>query len=110
MHQLPAELFAENLSVLLISKHEHLVVFVPPSEGVSVPRERKFPILANLRSLWKFWPVHCCSGSATQWGQLLSNQEALPLAYWHIALRYARFPDLPPSVHGLPIDNHSLRA
>jgi hypothetical protein len=47
MHRFPAELFGENLSVLLIGEHEHLVVFMPPNNGVSMPRERKFPILAK---------------------------------------------------------------
>jgi hypothetical protein len=53
MHRFPAKLFAEDFSVLLVGEHEHLVVFAPPSNGVSVPGKRKPPVSAKFPELMK---------------------------------------------------------
>jgi len=47
MHRFPAELFTKNLGVSLIGKHEHLKILALPRNGVSVSRQRKFPILTK---------------------------------------------------------------
>ena len=44
---------SENCRVCFIGEHEHLIVFVPPGNGVAMPGERKFPVFAKSAELMK---------------------------------------------------------
>jgi len=51
MHWFAAKLFLESFSVGLFSKHEHPIVLILPGDGVTVAREGKFTLPAEVPEL-----------------------------------------------------------
>jgi hypothetical protein len=68
MHWFAAKLFLESFSVGPYSKHEHPIVLILPNDGVTVAREGKFTLPAEVPELVVVLP-DVCSWSATQNGK-----------------------------------------